>query len=109
MAVEQTDKADYIRNDWLLVRQDRRDEPSDLTGGGAAGREPWIVASWIGVTPADLSCALARLGWTQVMMFAAYSGYDRRTIGRWIRGETNVPLLVERHLDLLLAIRDRLP
>jgi len=58
--------------------------------------------------PADLSYALARLGWTQVT-FAEYSGHDRRTIGRWTSGESAIPLLVERHLDLLLAIRDRLP
>ncbi|MEM5314214.1 helix-turn-helix transcriptional regulator [Paraburkholderia sp. JHI869] len=58
--------------------------------------------------PADLSYALARLGWTQAT-FAGYSGYDRRTIGRWISGESAIPLLVDRHLDLLLAIRDRLP
>ncbi|WP_028223388.1 helix-turn-helix domain-containing protein [Paraburkholderia oxyphila] len=62
----------------------------------------------ITMKPADLSYALARLGWTQVT-FAEYSGYDRRTIGRWIRGESAIPLLVERHLDLLLAIRDRMP
>ncbi len=36
------------------------------------------------------------------------SGYDRRTTGPWISGESTIPLLVERHLDLLLAIRDRL-
>jgi transcriptional regulator with XRE-family HTH domain len=62
----------------------------------------------LALKPADLSYALARLGWTQVT-FAEYSGYDRRTIGRWTRGESAIPLLVERHLDLLLAIRDRLP
>ncbi|CAG9227046.1 conserved hypothetical protein [Paraburkholderia tropica] len=58
--------------------------------------------------PADLSYALARLGWTQVT-FADYSGYDRRTIGRWINGQSAIPLLVERHIDLLMAIRDRMP
>ena len=58
--------------------------------------------------PADLSYALVRLVWTQLAV-AEYSGYDRRTIGRWISGESAMPLLVERHLDLLLAIRDRLP
>ncbi len=52
--------------------------------------------------------ALARLGWTQVT-FAEYPGYGSRTIGRWTRGESAIPLLVERHLGLLLAIRDRLP
>ncbi|WP_373321200.1 helix-turn-helix domain-containing protein [Paraburkholderia flagellata] len=41
--------------------------------------------------------------------FAEYSGYDRRTISRWISGESAIPLLVDRHLDLLLAIRERLP
>jgi transcriptional regulator with XRE-family HTH domain len=56
--------------------------------------------------PADLSYALARLGWTQTT-FAEYSDYDRRTIGRWISGESAISLLVDRHLDLLLAIRDR--
>ena len=58
--------------------------------------------------PADLSYALARLCRTQVT-FAEYAGYDRRTIGRWISGESAIPRLVERHLDLLLAIRERLP
>ncbi|MFD1559593.1 helix-turn-helix domain-containing protein [Paraburkholderia silviterrae] len=62
----------------------------------------------IAMKPADLSYALARLGWTQAT-FAEYSGYDRRTISRWISGESAIPLLVDRHLDLLLAIRDRLP
>ena len=52
--------------------------------------------------------SLARDGWSQVT-FAEYSGYDRRTIGRWMSGESTMPLLVERHLDLLFAIRDRLP
>jgi transcriptional regulator with XRE-family HTH domain len=58
--------------------------------------------------PADLSYALARLGWTQVT-FAEYAGYDRRTVGRWMNGESPVPQLVEKHIDLLLAIRDRMP
>ncbi|WP_408585828.1 helix-turn-helix domain-containing protein [Paraburkholderia bannensis] len=51
---------------------------------------------------------MARLGWTQVT-FAEYAGYDRRTVGRWISGESPIPLLVERHVDLLIAIRDRMP
>ncbi|WP_156966249.1 helix-turn-helix domain-containing protein [Paraburkholderia bannensis] len=58
--------------------------------------------------PADLAYALARLGWTQAT-FAEYAGYDRRTVGRWISGESPIPLLVERHIDLLIAIRDRMP
>ena len=50
-----------------------------------------------------VSAHAAPLGWTQVT-FAEYSGSGRGTIGRWTRGESAIPLLVERHLDLLLAI-----
>jgi hypothetical protein len=57
--------------------------------------------------PEDIPHALARLGWTQAT-FAEYTGYDCRTIGRWISGESAIPLRVDWHLDLLLAIRDRM-
>jgi hypothetical protein len=42
------------------------------------------------------------LGWTQPT-FAEYSGYDCRTIGRRTSGESAIPLLVDRHLDLRQA------
>ncbi|QBR03626.1 hypothetical protein [Paraburkholderia pallida] len=68
----------------------------------------WDILSNFAMKHADLSYAVARLGWTQVT-FAEYSGYDCRTIGRWISGASTIPLLVEKHLDLLVAIRDRMP
>ncbi|MFP3637627.1 helix-turn-helix domain-containing protein [Paraburkholderia sp. SIMBA_054] len=60
------------------------------------------------MTPADFSHALARLGWTQTS-FAEYAGYTRKTVSWWTTGKSPVPTLVARHMDLLLAIRDRLP
>ena len=60
------------------------------------------------MTSIDLSFALARLGWNQAT-FAEYAGYTSKTVSWWMTGKSPVPVLVARHLDLLLAIRDRLP
>jgi transcriptional regulator with XRE-family HTH domain len=60
------------------------------------------------MTSKDISFALARLGWTQAS-FAEYAGYTPKTVRWWITGKSAVPVLVAKHLDLLLAIRDRLP
>jgi DNA-binding XRE family transcriptional regulator len=60
------------------------------------------------MTASDFSYALARLGWTQAT-FAEYAGYTPKTIGFWSTGKGRVPVLVARHLELLLAFRDRMP
>lgn len=60
------------------------------------------------MTAKDFSFALARLGWTQTT-FAEYAGYTPKTVSWWTTGRSPVPVLVGRHLELLLVIRDRLP
>jgi hypothetical protein len=60
------------------------------------------------MTSSDFSYALARLGWAQAS-FAEYAGYTPKTVSWWTTGKSAVPVLVAKHLDLLLAIRDHLP
>lgn len=60
------------------------------------------------MTPTDFSFALARLGWNQAT-FAVYAGYSPKTVSHWVTGKGPVPLIVENHLDLLVAFRERMP
>lgn len=60
------------------------------------------------MTGSDFSYALGRLGWTQAT-FAEYAGYTPKTVGFWANEKGPVPVLVAKHLDLLLAIRNRMP
>ncbi|MGF6440662.1 transcriptional regulator [Paraburkholderia youngii] len=60
------------------------------------------------MTNKDFSFALSRLGWSQAS-FADYAGYTPKTVSFWMTGKSPVPVIVEKHMSLLLAMRDHLP
>ncbi len=60
------------------------------------------------MTPDDFSFALARLGWSQTA-FAKYAGYSAKTMSHWMTQKSSVPVIVEKHLHLLLTLREHLP
>jgi len=53
---------------------------------------------------AEFNAALAKVGLSQ-RGAATFLGYNERTVRRWALDELPIPLIVDRHLRLMLALK----
>jgi len=58
----------------------------------------------INMTPEEFLKALDRLGWKQTD-FCRKAGVTKNTTGRWVSGETPIPMWADRFLAMALEIQ----